>query len=379
MRATGWKLLGVAAVLAAAGVLISLYVGKLTTDAGSKPYTVPVTSQNGHPVVDLTIETVAAVGPQLTPSDPDWVSYLVRDTGVPPPNGVAPAGEYDRPRDDLQLRRQQRPAEPRFGQARGVGGNAFALNGKPHARSTRMTPRTPSRSRGSGLIVPIPASTTTRRTSVATRRARCRSPTTRSPSPSTRARRATTGGSASSPCAADRIERLRRPDADDRVHGRLPGRGVMAASAHAPAAGDRRDHGKRIIVAWIVASVIATPIVAPRPRPGAPAGEGQRPGRRAGVRQHLADDDGHSDHLPARRLLRLRALPVPPPRRGARRWSAASERRAHPGLLGRDLGAHRDHASHPFGTFELLQTGSGGGQGPKALVTPSGPEASRFR
>ena len=80
MRATGWKLLGVAAVLAAAGVLIGLYVGKLTTDAGSKPYTVPVTTQNGHKVVDLTIETVAAVGPQLSPGHPDFVSYLVRDT-----------------------------------------------------------------------------------------------------------------------------------------------------------------------------------------------------------------------------------------------------------------------------------------------------------
>ena len=67
-------------VLAAAGVLIGLYVGKLTTDAGSTPYTVPVRRQNGHPVVDLTIQTVAAVGPQLSPNHPDWVSYLVRDT-----------------------------------------------------------------------------------------------------------------------------------------------------------------------------------------------------------------------------------------------------------------------------------------------------------
>ena len=37
----------------------------------------------------------------------------------------------------------------------------------------------------------------------------------------------------------------------------------MAASTHTPAAaGDRRNHGKRLIVAWIVLSVVATPIVA---------------------------------------------------------------------------------------------------------------------
>ena len=30
--------------------------------------------------MNLTIETVAAVGPQLSPSDPDYVSYLIRNT-----------------------------------------------------------------------------------------------------------------------------------------------------------------------------------------------------------------------------------------------------------------------------------------------------------
>ena len=78
--ATGFKVLGVAVGLAAAGVLIGLYVSKLTTEAGSPSYTVPVSSQGGHKVVDLTIQTVAAVGPQLSPAHPDYVSYLVRDT-----------------------------------------------------------------------------------------------------------------------------------------------------------------------------------------------------------------------------------------------------------------------------------------------------------
>src|SRR2546423_15614363 len=80
MRGTGVRVLGVAVAVAAAGVLIGLYVSKLTTDAGSKAYTVPVRSQGGHKVVDLTIQTVAAVGPQLSPGHPDFVSYLVRDT-----------------------------------------------------------------------------------------------------------------------------------------------------------------------------------------------------------------------------------------------------------------------------------------------------------
>jgi hypothetical protein len=78
--ATGLKVLGIAVGLAAAGVLIGLYVDQLSSDAGAPPYTVPVQTQGGHKVVDLTIQTVAAVGPQLSPEHPDYVSFLVRDT-----------------------------------------------------------------------------------------------------------------------------------------------------------------------------------------------------------------------------------------------------------------------------------------------------------
>jgi hypothetical protein len=74
----GVKLLLVAAAVTAAGVLIGFYVSHLTTLAGSPAYSVPVQNVNGQPVVNLKIQTVAAVGPKLSPN-PDWVSYLIKD------------------------------------------------------------------------------------------------------------------------------------------------------------------------------------------------------------------------------------------------------------------------------------------------------------
>jgi len=80
MRAHTWKLVGTVVAVGAIGVLVGLYVSRLTTEAGSPSYTVPVKTVNGKPVVDLTIQTVAAVGPELSPSHPDYVSYLIRNT-----------------------------------------------------------------------------------------------------------------------------------------------------------------------------------------------------------------------------------------------------------------------------------------------------------
>jgi hypothetical protein len=74
----GVKLLLVAVVVTAAGVMIGFYVSNLTTLAGSPAYSVPVRNVNGHPVVNLELQTVAAVGPKLS-RNPDWVSYLVKD------------------------------------------------------------------------------------------------------------------------------------------------------------------------------------------------------------------------------------------------------------------------------------------------------------
>jgi hypothetical protein len=72
----GMKLLLVAVVVAAAGIMIGFYVSNLTTLAGSPSYSVPVSGSSSHPVVNLEIQTVAAVGPQLS-RNPDWVSYLI--------------------------------------------------------------------------------------------------------------------------------------------------------------------------------------------------------------------------------------------------------------------------------------------------------------
>ena len=77
----GVKLLLIAAAVTAAGVLIGFYVSHLTKLAGSPAYSVPVQNAgSGHPVVNLEIQTVAAVGPKLS-QNPNWVSYLVKDNG----------------------------------------------------------------------------------------------------------------------------------------------------------------------------------------------------------------------------------------------------------------------------------------------------------
>ncbi len=157
MRTTGLKVLGVAVVVAAAGVLIGLYVNTLTTANGSKPYTVPVQSKGGHPVVDLTIETVAAVGPQLSPGHPDYVSYLVRDAQGRwlrrtvwriPAHATVHVTIYNFD-GNSGLR------NPLYARPQGVDGNAFLLDGK---RTVVINPDDTSHTfavPGYGLVVPL--------------------------------------------------------------------------------------------------------------------------------------------------------------------------------------------------------------------------------
>jgi hypothetical protein len=71
------RLLGVAGAVAVFGVLIGLYISVWATDL---PGAVGST-RTGKDSASLTLETVAAVGPQLSSQHPDWVSYLVRSNG----------------------------------------------------------------------------------------------------------------------------------------------------------------------------------------------------------------------------------------------------------------------------------------------------------
>jgi hypothetical protein len=73
------KLLGVGFVVVLLGVLIGLYIADWAT---SQPPTVAaVTAAPSSGGNQLTLETVAAIGPKYSPSHPDWVSYLVKQHG----------------------------------------------------------------------------------------------------------------------------------------------------------------------------------------------------------------------------------------------------------------------------------------------------------
>jgi hypothetical protein len=122
----------VAAGLAAAGILIGFYVSKLSTLAGSASYTVPVQMENGHPVVNLELMTVAAIGPKLSPN-PDWVSYLIKDTSGQwqrrtvwklPANATIHVTIYNF--DGASALRNNFLARPQ-----GVVGNQIVVDGKP--------------------------------------------------------------------------------------------------------------------------------------------------------------------------------------------------------------------------------------------------------
>jgi hypothetical protein len=158
VRPTTVKLLGVALFVAAVGVLIGFYVSTLTREAGSPSYTVPVKTGGAHPVVDLTIETVAAVGPSLSPAHPDFVSYLVRDTAGKwrrdtvwrlPANATVNVTIYNF--DGASGLRNPYLARPQ-----GVDGNVEVIDGTPakviNPNDTSHTFAVPQL----GLIVPLP-------------------------------------------------------------------------------------------------------------------------------------------------------------------------------------------------------------------------------
>jgi hypothetical protein len=113
-------------------VLIAVYVAYLTN--GPTPYRPAVASAAGGRSVDLTLQTVAAVGPKLSPNA-NWVSYLIRENGVWHRSTV-----WTLPAHTLvhvtvyQYDGKSGLRNPFLSQARGLVGDTFTVDGKAMSR-----------------------------------------------------------------------------------------------------------------------------------------------------------------------------------------------------------------------------------------------------
>jgi hypothetical protein len=127
----GVKLALVVVAVAVAGVLIGFYASNLTTLAGSPAYAVPVRNVNGHPVVNLEFQTVAAVGSTLS-RNPDWVSYIVKTT-----SGWKRETVWDLPANAtvhvtwLNFDGASGLRNPYYARPQGIDGNRIIVDGKP--------------------------------------------------------------------------------------------------------------------------------------------------------------------------------------------------------------------------------------------------------
>ena len=143
-------LVGVVAI----GIGIGAYVTFLT--GGPTPYQVPsANAANGAKSVNLTLQTVAAIGPKLAPNE-NWVSYLVQENGTwhrstvwsLPANSLVHVTLYN-------YDGQSGLRNPFLAQARGLVGGSFQLNGKS---ISSINPDLASHTfaiPGLGVIVPI--------------------------------------------------------------------------------------------------------------------------------------------------------------------------------------------------------------------------------
>ena len=110
------------------GVLVGVYVTFLT--GGPTPYRVPAAAAANGRSVNLTLQTVAAVGPKLAPNQ-SWVSYLVRENGTWSRSTV-----WTLPAHTLvhvtvyQYDGKSGLRNPFLAQARGLVGGSFTLDGK---------------------------------------------------------------------------------------------------------------------------------------------------------------------------------------------------------------------------------------------------------
>ncbi len=122
------KAVATLAGVAALAILIGVYVTFLT--GGPTPYRVPTAGAPGTTQASLTLQTVAAVGPKLSPNE-NWVSYLVREHGTwhrstvwtLPANALIHVTVY-------QFDGKSGLRNPFLSQARGIVGGAFTLDGK---------------------------------------------------------------------------------------------------------------------------------------------------------------------------------------------------------------------------------------------------------
>src|SRR5690242_7330684 len=118
------KLAGVLGGVLVIAALIAAYVVFLTH--GPKPYK-PTAQGN---TVDLTLQTVAAVGPKLAPNE-NWVSYLINEKGTwhrstvwtLPANATVHVTVYN-------YDGQSGLRNPFLAQVRGTVGGTMTLNGK---------------------------------------------------------------------------------------------------------------------------------------------------------------------------------------------------------------------------------------------------------
>ncbi len=132
MSSNARKSVIVAASVVIVAVLIGVYVAFLTN--GPTPYSPAVANAAGTPSVELTLQTVAAVGPKLSPN-PSWVSYLTKVNGTwsrttvwtLPANALVHVTLY-------QFDGNSGLRNPFLSQSRGLVGGTFTLNGKTVTR-----------------------------------------------------------------------------------------------------------------------------------------------------------------------------------------------------------------------------------------------------
>jgi hypothetical protein len=125
MSGGGKKLLGVVVGVGVAAALLVAYIAFLTN--GPTPFR-PAAQGN---TVELKLQTVAAIGPKLSPN-PNWVSYLVDENGTWKRSTVwtLPANATVHV-TILNFDGRSGLRNPFMAQARGIDGDKFEVNGKP--------------------------------------------------------------------------------------------------------------------------------------------------------------------------------------------------------------------------------------------------------